>query len=836
MELIKAVHENDIRMVKELLESGTDPNEKGYEGVTPLVVASVHGNLEIALALLESGADTEWEPEGAQSALVSALVYGHDEIANLLLERGADPRAQDWLAFYYACEYGRIPFIHRFLNLGAPPDLQIDDEPTPLMEAAGRGNLDVVKILIDAGADPNRKNREGMTAYDIAVSNSGFLENTQPVIDFLDKTTRKSTQSLMAAVQAGNAELTEQLIAQGAQVNTSDREFQYSPLSWAAERGSKKIAQLLIDAGANIEVRDWMSQTPLWSAVSGNHTSVARLLIKAGADVNVVDDSGDTLLQHAVWCESTRSIRLLLEAGADVNAVRAGHPAALHWAVAKEENAIVDLLLSHGAEPNIRLPEFRNQGNFADYGTGTTPLMIAAAEGNLELLERLLEAGADWSLSNAEGQTAVTIAASRGRISILKRLEREGAEVDYGSSKLHNQVLLEAVDKEDVEQVRWALQGSADPNVVDSVGELTALTSACLNGNQEIIRLLLDAGADPDHPSKEGDYPLCWAISRGHTAAVKLLLEAGASVNLEYPPGYTPAEQHNTVIPHRFCPLADAVAGGQEQIVEALLAAGADVNSVSLQGDSPLLAAVHSRNFEFARRLLERGAVPRESDADDLDILEWKARADSEEFRQSVQEVEQATGVKAEPVELLEGACAFRFSIPDETGNEAEKNTECGPSDAILAWSEKFNKDYASLSDRVNAAIDDLHEKIFARGFHLLDAGMPLGCGPMTRYLVLIPASNPYAIMASFGVRANDQEMNTREIIAWFRDFEQEHPFRLRGCKFDTIVIDLERPLDDPKTWARKLQEFDYDMWPDDDLTFFEKNLQTATRLNFWWD
>ena len=102
--------------------------------------------------------------------------------------------------------------------------------------------------------------------------------------------------------------------------------------------------------------------------------------------------------------------------------------------------------------------------------------------------------------------------------------------------------------------------------------------------------------------------------------------------------------------------------------------------------------------------------------------------------------------------------------------------------------------------------------------------------------LVLIPSPDHYAIMAAFGVRANEQEMNTREIIAWLREFEQNHPFRLRSCKFDGLGIELTQPLDDPKLWAKKLQEFDYDMWPDEDLTYFEKQLETLTRLNFWWD
>ncbi len=90
--------------------------------------------------------------------------------------------------------------------------------------------------------------------------------------------------------------------------------------------------------------------------------------------------------------------------------------------------------------------------------------------------------------------------------------------------------------------------------------------------------------------------------------------------------------------------------------------------------------------------------------------------------------------------------------------------------------------------------------------------------------------------MAACGTRGNDDELSNRELIAWFREFEQEHPFALRACKSDTIEIELEKPLDNPRLWAQKLIAFNPDICSPDRVAVFEKQLETANRIHFWWD
>ena len=355
---------------------------------------------------------------------------------------------------------------------------------------------------------------------------------------------------------------------------------------------------------------------------------------------------------------------------------------------------------------------------------------------------------------------------------------------------------------------------------------------AALDGNPEIVKLLLDAGADPNQRTQWDECALANAVVRAHIEVVRQLLAAGAEVNIEYKPQSVPSGERNTVIFSRFCPLADAVSQGEAEITDLLLQAGADPNLLASSGDNPLLAAVTSRHVDLARRLLNAGAKPRAEDADYLDVLHWEQRAAAAAYQRSIHEIQEVTGLRPEPVAGLPGAHSFRLSIPEEESScdEAEDRTE-----AMLQWSKKFKHDYQSLTEQMQAVIDELQQRVTERGYHLLDGGMPLGCGPLTRFLVLLPTADPFAVMAAFGTHGNDDELSNRELIAWFRDFRQEHPFVLRGCTYDTVVIQLERPLEDPKTWAKRLVDFDSDIWPDE-LPRFEKHLETATRIHFWWD
>ncbi|MCC6490947.1 MAG: ankyrin repeat domain-containing protein [Candidatus Hydrogenedentes bacterium] len=830
MDFMQAVADGNADYVKKALAgmSPAEVNKPGRNKSTALMLAASLGNLEIARMLIEAGASLDVQDADEQTALMYAVCGQNEDVVTLLLEAGARGDVENWRAFDFAVRFGTPAIVKQLIDRGADVNRRdAGNDPTPFLEAVGRGNREVIEMLIQAGADISATAGD-QSAVSIAAGN-----RNEEVFDFLLKAGCPVGPALNSAVFTQNEAIVKKLLKHGVNVNERNEQFGYTPLLTAAEGGNASIVKLLIKAGADLESRDEMSQTPLWAAVSSGHTAIAKILLDAGADINVRSDEGQSLLANAAWMEEKGVLDLLLKRGADPNAASEQSPPALLWAVAQGSLAIAKQLLKAGADPNAAIQSTRHTGMFEQYAPGTTALMIAAAEGHGKLVDALLDAGADPKAVNSRSQSAADFAAERGRAKILECLERAGATVDRSSKHMQDAILLQAAEQGDVVNVKKALAAGARVDALHVESRTTPLMSATLEGHVEIARLLLAAGANPNLQSEWGQTPLRNAVVRGYADIARLLLESGADPNMEYAPASIPSEKKNTVYPSMDSPLADAAQLGHGEILDLLLQAGADANRVSTAGNTALLAAVLERQFDLAKRLQAAGAVRREVDSDFLAVLDWAANAQAAAFRESVQEVAAACAARPETVDWLPGCVAFQIRV--EESDDAGKEVVDAAS-AAIAWSKKFNEDYDSLAKRVGGVVRELAARMAAQRYHLIDAGMPLGCGPMTRYLMLIPSSEKFAIMAAFGVRGNDMELTTRDILAWFREMDTTEPFRLVGCKFDTVSIELEQPLSDPEAWAARLSEFCPDSFRSDDDSGLVEELSTTRRLTFWWD
>ena len=119
--------------------------------------------------------------------------------------------------------------------------------------------------------------------------------------------------------EKGRLSIIQKLIQEGAEVNTIDSVFGWSPLHWAASHGERKIVSLLLERGANVNVEDKNLWTPLHEAVSNSDLKTASLLLERGANVNAEDKNLWTPLHEAVSNSDLKTASLLLERGADVN-------------------------------------------------------------------------------------------------------------------------------------------------------------------------------------------------------------------------------------------------------------------------------------------------------------------------------------------------------------------------------------------------------------------------------------------------------------------------------------------------------------------------------------
>ncbi|MDJ0578866.1 ankyrin repeat domain-containing protein [Crocosphaera sp.] len=289
-----------------------------------------------------------------------------------------------WLGLGFACvEIATFSYNHRwkiFNTLSFPTPLEICNKPNiktihEYFNSGGKltksdaqkcrifwhtqlreDTKEILKVLINHGADVNAKNEYGETPLHTAV-----LSENKEIVELLinhgadvnAKNEYDGKTPLYSAVLTKNKEIVELLINHGADVNLQNEKV-FTPLDIAGKANNKKIAELLINYGVDVNTRDKSGNTPLYSAVENNNKKRVELLINNGADVNARDKHGFTPLHNAVWKENKEIVELLINNGADVNTRNNYGFTPLNSAIWKENKKIVELLINNAADVNAK--------------------------------------------------------------------------------------------------------------------------------------------------------------------------------------------------------------------------------------------------------------------------------------------------------------------------------------------------------------------------------------------------------------------------------------------------------------------------------------------------
>lgn len=377
------------------------------------------------------------------------------------------------------CHEGVHLNLKHGVDLGCASLKAYEGESTPLLVAAGNGNLDCVKILLQYEADIESQGRFFL------------FKSVYPDV---------STTPMIAAAGNGHVHVLRCLVENGADVNgTSDDGF--TALMIASYFGQLDAVNFLIKHGTGIHHKDNLGYTALHHAVTHDLGSSELLscLIKNGANVNARANDNRTPLMIASENNHLNAAIFLTDHGANVDLQDREGYTSLHYAAGNISDScdVLDFLITNGADVNA----FTNDK--------FTPLIIASNCNNLNVVNSLIQHGANIHLEDRYGQTA-----------------------------LHYSITV--VDHDSVTVLRSLIKNGADVNALTN-DKCSPLMMSSFNGSVNVVTILVENGANMDTQNQAGDTALHYAVcaTRNSSEVVHKLLSLGAS-HLRNRKGLTP--------------------------------------------------------------------------------------------------------------------------------------------------------------------------------------------------------------------------------------------------------------------------------------------------------
>lgn len=567
LEVVKLLVKHDRSLVHALDEDKT----------TVLYFATIRGNAKVVRVLLDNGAPAN---ESGDIPISRACASSAPAAVRVLLEHGAQmetTRDEDgqWPPLHVAVEEGAYRCVEVLLELHADPNHE-SPGGTALRVAATHNRVEIAKLLVEHGADVNRRRDENTST---ALHEATSLASGMAIAEYLvqkgaDVNLRTPSGSpLFGACLANDAEMARLLLEKGANVNevfddiwtplhgayksaavtrllleagaSVDRvleESGRSPLFLAAEWGQTDIVEALLEHKADVNLRflpreeDWMSGfTPLAVALNQDHGGAARLLLEAGADISVKPTNG---LLPLLYAGTTELLRMVLEFRPDVTLEDTDGDTALNAIMHRgtPELADVKLLVHAGSDVN------------AANKAGRTALHKAMFWDNLDIARFLLKRGADIDISALSGGTPLHLACWNGSLAGVRLVVDAGADVNVVNAFLGSPAQaacrrsslpdfdFDVVEHTMLDMLRCLSESSSSRTTkkmdVNAAGGVygSALGAACYHATVPVIRFLLNLGAWTDTRDQAGRYPIHLAAVGQGTANFEALRDANADL------------------------------------------------------------------------------------------------------------------------------------------------------------------------------------------------------------------------------------------------------------------------------------------------------------------
>ena len=566
--LIKAIQASDYKQVKKLIDIGANVNAQDENQATALMWAIYKSDLKMVKLLVKYGADVkkkgfiylDEEKESYYGAPLSiAAGTGKLDIVQYLVEKlGVLPKDKQlvkdkgetgWTALHEACASGHTEIVKYLLEKGADINSQVKENfkpltPTPLICAIRTKDLELIKYLLDQKADPDLADEYDITPLGYAVINNN-LSLIRLLLSYkanINYPQINGAGILMLAAYMNFTDIFRFLVWNGAEVKSGNalylgdqKIYVYSLPAMAAARGNIELLKYLRDSFHYDLTTDLFTLndsvihvlSPLHAAVLSDQTETAEFLIEQGSPVDQLEYVNKlTALIYAVFRNNFELTRFLVEKGADIN--------------------------------------------FNNSKSGYTPLIIATRDGYTDIAKYLLEKGADPTFTDIDGYGPYYYA--------LKSDDDKLADL-FDWKKLFNE-----------KKVRY-------PS--------SLLYQALLTQKPDTAELMLKYGFDPNQPDKYGNNGLVYAVRSGNLQEVKLLLNNKAIIN------YSTSEN----------PLCKAIETNTE-IARLLIDKGVDINAKTIDGDYPVFRAIDYQNYEILNLLIKHGVDLTKLNKEGLTVLQ----------------------------------------------------------------------------------------------------------------------------------------------------------------------------------------------------------------------
>ncbi|KAM5568156.1 ankyrin-1 [Rosa sericea] len=674
--LFLAAHSGNLTLVRKLLSYGANVNLKLFRGYAT-TAAVREGHAQILEVVINAGASQK----ACEEALLEASYLGRARLAEMLMASELiRPQAVVHALVSASCR-GFVDVIDTLIKCGvnidatdrtllqsSKPSLYTNADCNALVAAIVSRQISVVRLLLQAGARTDIKVSLGGWSWDVSTGEefrvgaglaeaysvtwcaveyfeaSGailrmLLQHVSPNIAHFGRTL------IHHAILCNNERAVDVLLSCDADVEvpikTTTSETEY-PIHMASRFGLSKILQQLIDGGCNANSRTDSTETPLMICARYKHQECFRILASNGADFGLVNSCGQSasvIAESAKWSLGFKRVVLdLIRAGKVVQSSNMTIFSPLLFVTQANDVEALKQLINSGCDINSQTE------------SGETALMICARHKHQECFKVLASNGADFGLVNSGGQSASSIAESAKWTPVLKQaildVIRDGKVVRSSNKSICSPLML-VTQENNVEALKQLIERTdIDVDEQDENGYSAAMIAAA-DGNLEAFKLLICAGADMNLQNKHGQTPLDLLDTNQNGEELEKLLLNHA---VQKGPNSRSLE---------FYALHLAAQHGDLDLVHTLISQGYDVNAFDAEGYTPLMLAARGGHGKLCELLISFGA-----------------RCDTVNARhETALSLARKTGSKNDAEKAILNEFALKLVLG---GSHVKKHTKCG--------------------------------------------------------------------------------------------------------------------------------------------------------------